>query len=221
MAALASSFDVAMKQTWTRLLVAVACSFALHLLLVAGVPVNPTGGTPGITSTASSITAQLEPASADVEPRAVDERNAPSPGSGHASPATRVAEHRDAAAPASSPSAGVEVPLIRDPVYYPVKQLDVQPRPLVMIKPAYPAAALAARVNGVVTLLLLIDEFGVVNEVDVVNADPPGYFEDAAPQAFRGARFAPAQRHGYPVKSRVLIKLNYDYEAEQHAQQQR
>jgi len=213
---LAASFDIEDGLAWTRLLVAVAFSFVLHLVLLAGVPVNPTGGVPGVTTTASSITARLEPVPAGADTSPAGGKTEPSPQT--VSPMPRV-ERKHAVAPPSSPSAGVEVPLIRDPVYYPVKQLDVQPRPLVMVKPAYPGAALAARLNGIVTLLLLIDEFGIVNEVDVVNADPPGYFEDAATAAFRTARFEPAQRQGHAVKSRVLIKVNYDYEEEQRTRQ--
>ncbi len=70
-----------------------------------------------------------------------------------------------------------------------------------------------------VRLLLLIDEFGMVNEASVVNADPAGYFEDAATTAFHAARFEPARRHGHPVKCRIVIKINYDYEAEQREHQ--
>ena len=59
--------------------------------------------------------------------------------------------------------------------HWPASSLRIQARRLTQ-----------ALISGVVTLLLLIDEFGIVNEVSVVNAAPPGYFEDAAMAAFRG-----------------------------------
>jgi protein TonB len=211
----AESFDIEGGLAWTRLLVAVAFSFALHLILLVGVPVNPTGGLPDVSS-GSVITAQLESApAASTESGHADVEAEPLPQTASSQPV----EHKRAAAPLPSPSTGIEIPLIRDPTYYPVNQLDVKPMQLAVIKPAYPGAALGARLNGVVTLSLLIDEFGIVNEVKVVNADPPGYFEDSATAAFRAARFEPARRQGYPVKCRIVIKVNYDYEAEQGNQQ--
>ncbi len=210
-----SSSSIEDGLAWVRLLVAVAFSFALHLILLVGVPVNPTGGVPDVSSTV--ITAQLEPAPAASTESGQANAEAKPLLQPLASP--QSAEHQRAVAPPSSPSAGIEIPLIRDPAYYPANQLDVKPRPLAVIKPAYPGVALGARLNGVVTLLLLIDEFGIVNEVSVVNADPPGYFEDTTTAAFRAARFEPARRQGHPVKCRIVIKVNYDYEAEQRNQQ--
>ena len=60
-------------------------------------------------------------------------------------------------------------------------------------------------------MLLLIDEFGGVNEASVVESQPEGYFEDAALAVFRAARFSPAQKQGRAVKSRVLLQVKYLY----------
>jgi protein TonB len=112
---------------------------------------------------------------------------------------------------APSPSTGVELPLIRDPTYYPAKQLDVYPEPLAAIRLDYPDTAANARIDGRLTVQLLIDEFGVVNEVSVVDAKPEGYFEEATLAVFRGARFSPAQKQGHAVKSRVVLQVKYLY----------
>ena len=111
----------------------------------------------------------------------------------------------------SAPTRGIEVPFIRDPTYYPAKQLDVYPQPLTAIKLDYPESAASARVDGRVVVLLLIDEFGMVNEASIVEAQPEGYFEDAALAVFRAARFAPGQKQGRAVKSRVLLQVKYLY----------
>ena len=200
-----------------RLLLACILSAMLHLL-VLGVPVNPTGGMPQAVST---IQARLEPAltfdgdrvPAQAEPVAP----LPAPQTANAekpvveSPpkaASKPAEQPAAKAP-SSPATGIELPLIRDPTYYPARQLDVYPQPVVLIQPKCPDAAIAQKINGRVQLLVLIDEFGVVNEVSVVEAQPAGTFDDAAVQAFRLARFVPAQKQGNHVKSRVMLRVNF------------
>lgn len=108
-----------------------------------------------------------------------------------------------------SPLPAVSMPLAEDPTYYPAKQVDVHPEPLQPVNPQYPEAAAAANIQGEVILLLLIDESGRVRDVSVVEAKPEGYFEQSALDAFRIARFSPAMKNGRPVKSRVLIHVNY------------
>ena len=41
-------FNIEGELAWVRLLVAVVLSFALHLILLVGVPVNLTGGVPDV-----------------------------------------------------------------------------------------------------------------------------------------------------------------------------
>ena len=51
--------DADSTRAWMRLVKAVAASFLLHVALLVGIPVNPTGGVPQMVST---LTARLEPA---------------------------------------------------------------------------------------------------------------------------------------------------------------
>jgi protein TonB len=44
----------------------------------------------------------------------------------------------------------------------------------------------------------------------VEETSPPGMFDKSALDAFRNARFTPAQRHGRAVKSRMRIKVTYE-----------
>ena len=195
-------------------------------MLLVNVPVNPTGGMPDVVAT---IYARLETATpkpaADTEPppdatlipvdtatpppaKAVEPR--PPPVEAETKPEPKL-EPKPVTPPPYSPSAGIELPLIRDPTYYPAKQLDVYPHPLTAIKLDYPDSAAAERIDGRVLMLLLIDEFGVVNEASVVEAHPGGYFEDYTLSVFRATRFSPAQKQGHPVKSRVLLHVRYLY----------
>ena len=104
----------------------------------------------------------------------------------------------------------IEVPLIEDPKYYPALEVDVHPTALQNIQPFYPDEAASANVTGSVVLLLLLDESGKVQELSVEEANPPGIFEQSALDAFRNARFSPAQRNGRVVKSRMRIKVAYE-----------
>jgi periplasmic protein TonB len=112
-----------------------------------------------------------------------------------------------APAPAE-PIPALDVPLVRDLTWYPARQLDVFPRALATPRPAYPAAAQS--LQGEVTLLLLIDEAGTVHEVSVVEAQPPGMFDEAASVAFRDVHFEPAMKDGRAVRSRILVKVAFN-----------
>ncbi|MGE5028289.1 MAG: energy transducer TonB [Betaproteobacteria bacterium] len=200
-----------------RLALALAASLALHLALILGVQVRmaqQSGKLPPamevrverhagrasvpVQSTPEPVAAPAVNAAAEPVP---DEKAA-QPGS--AMPAPPVAE------PVSPLLPTLEIPLIEDPTYYPAKQLDVPPAAQGPIKPAYPDKAAAQGLEGHVVLLLLIDEAGTVKEATVAEASPEGVFEESALAAFRSARFAPAQKNGRAVKSRVLIRVTYE-----------
>ena len=103
----------------------------------------------------------------------------------------------------------IDVPLVEDPTYYPAKQVDVHPVAAHPVTPQYPELAAAENIEGELKLLLLIDESGVVREVSVVEANPEGYFEESAMNAFRNARFKPAKKNGRDVKSRLVVRVQY------------
>jgi protein TonB len=200
-----------------RFLLALALSSALHLSLIYGITVGPLESVP-----APVIVARLASEASLAEPRATGgsrRRSAvaeaaftpaadelvlaavgdPAPGPGRA--AAAQARIDDSRLPST------EVPLLVDPAWYEAKDLDLYPRPLVPVQPAYPASAPA--MLGEVTLLLQIDEFGAVQQLSVVTADPAGYFEEPALLAFETARFEPAQREGRPVRSRIVVKVRF------------
>ncbi len=128
-----------------------------------------------------------------------------------------VASIPDAVAIAPTPvSAQVPPPLpaeppvpIVDPVHYSAADLDVYPRTLQPIIPAYPSELHDQGASGEVTLEVMIDEVGTVVGTSIVDAAPQGIFEQAARDAVVSARFMPAQRHDRFVRSRVLLKVEF------------
>ncbi|MCU0663293.1 MAG: energy transducer TonB [Myxococcota bacterium] len=78
--------------------------------------------------------------------------------------------------------------------------VDEPPRPLAMGSPSYPPRARAKGLTGSVTLSILVGIDGSVEQVKVLQADPPGEFENAAMEAARSWRFSPATYKGQPVR---------------------
>jgi protein TonB len=97
-----------------------------------------------------------------------------------------------------------------DLAFHPARDLDVYPIPLVRVAPPYPEEAKRARIAGAVTLLVLVDEFGRVSAVNVLDARPEGVFDAAAKDAYAAAVFSPASRHGHAVRSRLVIQVDFD-----------
>lgn len=114
------------------------------------------------------------------------------------------------AEPAPSPLATITSSV--DLTYYSARDVDVHPRALREIVPEYPHVADRQRLSGKVRLKLKLEADGRVSDIEVVSASPPDLFEESSLQAFRDARFAPAQRNGHPVRALVLIEVVYDWE---------
>ncbi len=199
-----------------RLLLALVLSAAVHLSFIYGIAVGPAEPDP-----AQAIVVRLAPmpvvSKAAVEARRAQRTVVVPAASGASVPAPelRDLEPRAALEPAlASPARPdestlphVEVPLIVDPAWYAARDLDLFPRAMAPVDPVYPESV--ADVSGQVSLLLKIDEFGSVQEVTVVNAEPAGYFENSASQAFKAAHFSPAQRDGHPVRSQIVVKVRF------------
>jgi protein TonB len=222
-----------------RLTWAIGFSAALHLSLMFGIAVR----SPATAPIPGSLRAQLElggdeaPARAEeitqqpavVPPVRRQPVHDPAPRTDRVRPEAAPAELESVQpAPQSLPEAmhvpatpqddgqvlpSVSVPLLVDPTWYAAKDLDTYPRALAPIRPHYPSDALGARVEGTVTVLLSIDESGRVVESKVVEADPEGWFETAALNAFEVADFQPGMRNGRSVRSRVLVKIHFNPEA--------
>jgi protein TonB len=73
--------------------------------------------------------------------------------------------------------------------------------------PPYPVIARAARVQGTVTVEILVDEQGRV--VSATATSGPAMLREAARQAATLARFTPTQLNGQPVKVSGVISYNF------------
>ena len=184
-----------------RLVAALLASLAFHLWLVREVPIGTSR--PTSSSARPVMTVRIEPGRVPSAAPRIPGGDMP----------IRPSPSRRAAVEPSAPAPSVATPTLlpfADPTYYPARQLDVYPALLAPLTPAYPPRALAEGRGGRVLVLVLIDAAGRVDEVSVVEAEPPDYFEDAAKRTFENAQFSPARRNGMPVKSRVLIHLDFD-----------
>jgi TonB family protein len=93
------------------------------------------------------------------------------------------------------------------PWYYPARYLHRRPTPLKPIWPAYPEAL--TEVEGRVTILLLINEAGTVDQYRILASEPSDLFDMSVIAAFTAAQYAPALITGYKVKSQLLAEVSF------------
>src|SRR5512135_3353234 len=111
-----------------------------------------------------------------------------------------------AAAPAAPTGAAATLPHL----YFNSSELDVQAKVLEKPPLIYPENPYIWKLAGTVRVRVFIGEDGRVDTVELVSAEPPGFFEDAALAAARKLRYAPAQIRGQAVRSRKLIEIRFD-----------
>ena len=91
-------------------------------------------------------------------------------------------------------------------------ELDRPPRAVVRTEPPYPYRARRRNVKGSVTVKLLVRADGSVGEVEILDARPPGYFEDAVRQTVPRWRFEPGRLAGEAVPSWAVTTITFDLE---------
>lgn len=117
--------------------------------------------------------------------------------------ATSVNSQRDPIAPPALPQAP-------DPTVYAARDLDVYPRPAAPLDFGRLGARDTERAASRFRVVLLIDEGGAVNEITVVEADPPGRLQEDLRATLAAIRFFPGQKDGRAVKSRLLLSVTLD-----------
>ncbi|MGQ0512373.1 MAG: energy transducer TonB [Betaproteobacteria bacterium] len=177
-----------------RIAAALAASAALHALLVAGLQQSVGSRWGGFS---------WEQFSAPIRAVLVSDQAAPAPPA--AEPVAPNATVPSTAASESAPRS-----LLPQPHYFLTRELDVRPGIMTRTEPGYPEAAARRFLSGRVVVRLYIAESGTVDRVEILNAEPPGYFEDSAERAFLAARFSPGMKNGRPVKAQMTLEVNFD-----------
>ena len=218
-----------------RLAVALTISLTAHVALITLLgsrPQYPLAQAPGaievrIVPASAAAVARTDPAAEAIEsvPVASSEASraviADDPGTGESSrlQASRINETRttrprqaiDAPAPMLEHSsiAVLPEPSQSGSTFYADSEVDVVPVALDPIVPRYPSDADAVAGGGKVTLRLLIDAAGAVEEVTVVESGLPETFVESARQALIRIRFKPAEKDGQAVRCQIPISVVY------------
>ncbi|WP_052360227.1 energy transducer TonB [Solidesulfovibrio alcoholivorans] len=88
--------------------------------------------------------------------------------------------------------------------------VDVKPRIMRQVEPAYPADARRHGIEGRVVARLLVTADGGVNRISIVSAKPPQIFEQAVISALEKWRFHPARYKGREVATWVMLPIRFD-----------
>ena len=86
--------------------------------------------------------------------------------------------------------------------------LEKKPEPTSQVAPAYPADLRKAKIEGVVTLLFLLNEEGRVEDARVENSSRPE-FEKPALDAIRKWRFRPGMKDGQAVRTYLRMPMRF------------
>lgn len=90
------------------------------------------------------------------------------------------------------------------PVSMDVREV-IQEQPVSQLLPAYPPRAVTQEIQGKVRLSITIMPDGSVRDVRVVDARPPGYFENSAVAAVQRWRYRPSN----VIRTNVLVDIDY------------
>ncbi|MCU0753627.1 MAG: energy transducer TonB [Xanthomonadales bacterium] len=89
--------------------------------------------------------------------------------------------------------------------------VDVAPRPILQPSMPYPPRAKAQGLQGYVLLSVLISPTGSVERVKVLEADPPGVFDDVAVAGVQQWKFEPAQYQGEAVRVWARQRVRFGF----------
>lgn len=89
-------------------------------------------------------------------------------------------------------------------------EVEVKPVPVEIPAPEYPEIARKAGMRGQVVAKALIDVTGAVERAEVAESSGSEFFDEAALDAVKMAKFKPAQHQGKPVRVWVSIPITFD-----------
>jgi protein TonB len=88
-----------------------------------------------------------------------------------------------------------------------ISEVDTVPQPLNKPPPEYPPLARRLRLEGAVSMRLLIGERGKVQSVDVISTDANDLLIKAAGRAARAWTYSPATKDDVPVKVWIVERV--------------
>jgi protein TonB len=91
----------------------------------------------------------------------------------------------------------------------PIKSADSGVVPLVRVKPTYPMRAASRHIEGWVKIEFTVSPSGTVANARVVDASPPGIFDEAALDAIKEWKFKPKIENGAAVTQRAVQTLKF------------
>jgi TonB family protein len=165
---------------------------------ISGVP--PAAGSPAASTAATSARTQAAVTSN------TNASNAPAPAQRSTAANSKPAPKHTAAAPKQArPSAANEERAGQGGTTVAVGALSALATQ--KVSPSYPAIAKTARVSGIVTVYLVVDEKGVVESV--VRTEGPMQLQTAAADAARRWKFRPTLVDGQPVRVSGFLSFNF------------
>jgi len=94
--------------------------------------------------------------------------------------------------------------------YYNQGDVDQAPVPIFKMKPFYPYRARRLNITGEVKVSFVVDEYGHVSRIKIIDANPPGIFEDSVIRTLPSWKFSPGKIAGRPVAALVVTTIEFD-----------
>lgn len=107
-------------------------------------------------------------------------------------------------------NSGVTVPVFEGGGGYEIVDVDVAPRLIRKVNPAYPYRARRRQLIGRVVVRFLVDSKGRVRELSIQDSTPSGVFDAAVLNAVSKWRFNPGMKGGRAVSTWMVLPLEFD-----------
>lgn len=78
--------------------------------------------------------------------------------------------------------------------------------------PQFPDAAKKKNITGYVRVQITVDQSSSIKSIDVLDANPEGYFEAAAIDSVKNWKFSAAYQNGTPVESTIKRRIEFKLE---------
>ena len=102
------------------------------------------------------------------------------------------------------------VPALSRPDFYRVGEVDREPLSTTRMEPIYPFLAQRRGIEGAVKLRFFVTRQGRVEGIEIIKAEPSGYFEKTVRETVSNWRFQPGMVDGTPVKTLVETTIVFE-----------